>query len=141
MFCPDMMLAVGWAVNMKNQSRSAWCRSGYSACSCPPFLLSSFMSIVLVPGARIACWLEHQTHDRKLVSSNPGRSSRRISSPELTLCAYSLIRCPFHPRVTALARKRLWSFCQKRRWQVTPKHALTFDLTKSECTDYAAAQA
>ena len=31
------------------------------------------------------------------------------------------IRCPFHPRVTAVARKRPRSFCQKWRWQVTPK--------------------
>ena len=27
---------------------------------------------------RIARWLEHQTHDRKVVSSNPGRSGGRI---------------------------------------------------------------
>ena len=26
----------------------------------------------------IACWLKHQTHDRKVASSNPGRSSVRI---------------------------------------------------------------
>ena len=44
----------------------------------------------------------------------------------------TLIRRPFHPRVTAVARKRLRSFCQKCRWQVTPEHALTLDLTKSE---------
>ena len=48
----------------------------------------------------------------------------------------TLIRCPFHPRVTAVARKRPRSFCQKCRWQVTPKHA-----TKSKWADYAAAQA
>ena len=29
-------------------------------------------------GAGIACWLQHQTHDRKIASSNPSRSSRRI---------------------------------------------------------------
>ena len=38
------------------------------------------------------------------------------------LCVLTLIRCPFHPRVTAVAGKRLQSFCQKCRWQVTPKH-------------------
>ena len=32
---------------------------------------------------------------------------------------------PFHPRVTAVARKRSRSFCQKCRWQVTAKHAYT----------------
>ena len=34
-----------------------------------------------------------------------------------------LFRYPFHPRVTAVARKRSWSFCQKCRWQVTAKPA------------------
>ena len=53
----------------------------------------------------------------------------------------TLIRCPFHPRVTAVARKRPRSFCQKCRWYVTPKHAYTFDPTKSEWADYAAVQA
>ena len=39
----------------------------------------------------------------------------------------TLIRCPFHPRVTSVVRKRSRSFCQKCRWQVTPKHAYTLD--------------
>ena len=42
---------------------------------------------------------------------------------------------------TAVARKRHWSFCQKCRWQVTPKHAYTLDPEKSEWADYAAVQA
>ena len=45
-----------------------------------------------------------------------------FSSPEFTFCA-DFIRCPFHPRVITVTRKRPRSFCQKRRWQVTPKHA------------------
>ena len=57
------------------------------------------------------------------------------------LCVLTLTRCPFHPRVTEVARKRPRSFCQKCRWQVTPKHACTLDPTKSEWTDYAAVQA
>ena len=52
-----------------------------------------------------------------------------------------LIRCPFHPHVGAVARKRPRSFCQKCRWQVTPKHAYTLDPTKSEWADYAVVQA
>ena len=40
-------------------------------------------------------------------------------------CVFSLFRYPFHPRVTAVAHKRPRSFCQKRRWQVTAKHAYT----------------
>ena len=53
----------------------------------------------------------------------------------------TLIRCPFHPLVTTVARKRLQSFCQKCRWQVTPKYAYIFDPMKSEKADYAAVQA
>ena len=49
----------------------------------------------------------------------------------------TLIRYPFHPRVTAVARERPRSFCQKYRWQVTPKHEYTLDPTKSEWADYA----
>ena len=43
--------------------------------------------------------------------------------------------------VTAVARKRPWSLCQKRRWQVTPTHTHTLDPTKSEWVDYVAVQA
>ena len=57
------------------------------------------------------------------------------------ICVQTLIRCPFHPHVTAVARKIPWSFCQKCRRQVTPKHAYIFDLMKLEWTDYAAVQA
>ena len=52
-----------------------------------------------------------------------------------------LIKCLFHPHVTAVARKRPRSFCQKCRWQVTPKHTYTFDPSKSEWADCAAVQA
>ena len=45
------------------------------------------------------------------------------------------------PKVTAVVRKRPRSFCQKCRWQVTPKRAYTFDPTKSEWADYAPVQA
>ena len=72
-------------------------------------------------------------------SSNPGRSSRRIFSPELNVCA--LTWCPFHPCVTAVVCKRPRSFCQKCRWKVTPKHAYTLDPTKLEWVDYVAVQA
>ena len=53
----------------------------------------------------------------------------------------TFIWCPFHPRVTTVARKRPRSFCQKCRWQITPKHAYTLDPTKSEWADEAAVQA
>ena len=57
------------------------------------------------------------------------------------LCVLTLIQCLLHPCVTTLARKRPWSFCQKCRWQVTPKHPYTLDPMKLEWADYAAAQA
>ena len=46
----------------------------------------------------------------------------------------TLIRCPFHPRVTAVARKRLQSFCQKCRWQVTPLPPYTLTHTHTPLT-------
>ena len=49
----------------------------------------------------------------------------------------TLIRCPFHPRVTAVACKRPRSFYKKCRWQVTLKHAYTLGPSKSEWADYA----
>ena len=52
----------------------------------------------------------------------------------------TLIRCPLNPSVTAVALRRSRSFCQKYRWQVTPKHAYTLDPTKSEWVDSAALQ-
>ena len=52
----------------------------------------------------------------------------------------TLIRCPFHPRVVTVARKRPRSFCKKCRWQFTPKHACTRNPPKSEWADYAAVQ-
>ena len=57
------------------------------------------------------------------------------------LCVLTFIRCPFYPRVTAVARKRPRPFCQKCRWQVTPKHAYSHDPSKSEWADYVAVQA
>ena len=60
-----------------------------------------------------------------------------------TLCAdsYSVSVPPPPPRVTGVAHKRPRSFCQKCRWQVTPKHAYTTDPAKSEWADYAAVRA
>ena len=41
---------------------------------------------------------------------------------------YTLSRYPFHPRITAVARKRSWSVCQKSGWQVTAKHTYTLPM-------------
>ena len=53
----------------------------------------------------------------------------------------TLIRCSFHPCVTAVARKRPRSFCQMCRWEVTAKDAHTLDSTNLDWADYAAVQA
>ena len=76
-------------------------------------------------GAGIAHWLERQTRDRKVAGSNPCWSGGRIFFSRVNFLCWLLFRYPFHPRVTTVARKRSRSFCQKRRWQVTAKHAYT----------------
>ena len=49
--------------------------------------------------------VQHRTRDRKVACSTPGRSGgRNFFSGVNFLCC--LIRCSFHPRVTAVARKR-----------------------------------
>ena len=53
----------------------------------------------------------------------------------------TLTQCPFHPHVTAVVCKRPWSFCQKCRWQVTPKYSYILDPSKLEWADYAAVKA
>ena len=70
----------------------------------------------------------------------PAGAAGEFSPPELTLCALSYsvsVPAPCYP----VARKRPRSFCQKWRWQVTPKHAYTLDPMKSEWADRAVVQA
>ena len=76
-------------------------------------------------GSGIAQWLERRTHDWKVAGSNPYRSGGRIFFSRVDFLCWLLFRYPFHPRVTAAARKRPRLFCQKRGWQVTAKHAYT----------------
>ena len=75
--------------------------------------------------AGIAQWLEQRTHDWKVAGSNPCRSGGIIFFSGVDFLCWLLFRYPFHPRVTAVARKRSQSFCQKCRWQVTAKYAYT----------------
>ena len=76
-------------------------------------------------GAGIAQWLERQTRDWKVTGSNPCWNGGRIFFSRVDFLCWLLFRYPFHPRVTTVARKKSWSFCQKCRWQVTAKHAYT----------------
>ena len=75
--------------------------------------------------AGIAQWSERRTRDWKVAGSNPCWSGGRIFFSRVDFLCWPLFWYPFHPRVTAVARKRSRSFCQKCRWQVTAKHAYT----------------
>ena len=56
--------------------------------------------------AGIAQWLERRTRDRKVAGSNPCWSGGRIFFSWVNFLCWLLFRYPFHPRVTAVARKR-----------------------------------
>ena len=56
---------------------------------------------------------------------NPCRSGGRIIFSRVDFLFWLLFRYSFQPRVTAVARKRSRSFCQKCIWQVTAKHVYT----------------
>ena len=56
-------------------------------------------------GAAIAQWLESRTRDQKVMGSNPRRSGGRIFFSGVNFLCWLLFRYPFHPRVTAVARK------------------------------------
>ena len=79
----------------------------------------------LIHGAGIAQWLERRTRDWKVAGSNPCWNGGRIVFSRVNFLCWLLLRDPFHPHVTTVARKRSRSFCQKCRWQVTAKHAYT----------------
>ena len=78
-----------------------------------------------LPEAGIAQWLERRTCDWKVTGSNPYWSGRRIFFSMVNSLCWLLFWYPFHPCVTAVARKRSQSFCQKCTWQVIAKHANT----------------
>ena len=83
---------------------------------------------------KLACFLSAQGRDdlrqdaimqqvfslvNRLLSCDQAASRR-----QLHIRTYK-VRYLFHPHVTAVARKRSWSFCQKRWWQVAAKHTYT----------------
>ena len=72
---------------------------------------------------------ERRTRDRKVLGSSPRRRGGRFSFSfssssffQSTFCADSCFGIRSIPRVSAVARKPPRSFCQKCRWQVSPKH-------------------
>ena len=96
-----------------------------------PIRLPCYVTLLLsaiVPNreAKVAQWLEQQTHDQEVSSLSPGRSSRRIFSSRVNFLCWFLFWYPFHP--CAVAHKRSWSFCQKWWQQVTAKHTCTLGM-------------
>ena len=95
------------------EGRTVWC-------VCVKSVINMMaMCLVLLEGSWDSLLVEHQTWDWKVASSNPGRSDGGIFLFKVN-CVVTLIRCLFHPCITAVAHKRPLSFCQKCRWQVTP---------------------
>ena len=70
-------------------------------------------SVVRAPGSRLK---------RPGFQSPAGAAGGFFFSTVNFLCWLFFFRCPFHPRVAAVARKICRSFCQKCRWQVVAKH-------------------
>ena len=87
--------------------------------------IQTMVAIRMDSGLGIAQWLERRTRDWNVAGSNPCWSGGRIFFSRVDFPCWLLFRYSFHPRVTAVARKRSRSFCQKCRWQVTAKHAYT----------------
>ena len=57
-------------------------------------------------GDGIAQWLERRTRDWKVAGSNPCWNGGRIFFSGVDFLCWLLFRYPFHPRVTAVARKK-----------------------------------
>ena len=111
----------------KGKQKVCVCGGGgwVSTIKIPAGAINTLFSYVILKGAGIAQWLEHRTHDWKVAGSNPCWNGGRIFFSRVDFLCWFLFRYPFHPRVTAVARKKSWSFCQKCRWQVTAEHAYT----------------
>ena len=88
-------------------------------------------------GFGIAQLVERHTRDPKFATASPGMSGGRIFFSRVFVVVVDSYSMSVPPRVTAVASKTPRSFCQKCRWQVTPKHAYTLDPTKSKRANYA----
>ena len=77
-------------------------------------------------GSRDSLLVECWTRDQKIVSLNPGRSSGRIFFSRVNFLCWLLVDV-FSILCYHMPHKRPLSFCQKCRWQVTPKHIYTLD--------------
>ena len=80
---------------------------------------------------------ERRTRDRKVASSNPGRSSGRIFFSRLNFVCWLSFGVRSTPVLPQWHVKDPGNSAKKSRWQVPPKHAYTFDPSKSDWADYA----
>ena len=75
----------------------------------------TFLQFILTSHCKCSLWiaqlLECWTCDWKVAGSNPCRSGGRTFFSRVDFLCWLLFRYLFHPRVTAVARKRSWSFC------------------------------
>ena len=60
----------------------------------------------------VAPWLECRTRDQKVAGSSPGTSGGIIFFSRVNFLCGLLFQYPFHPRVTAVVRKRFLSFAE-----------------------------
>ena len=88
--------------------------------------------LIVVAGKRwyrLGSWdssvVERRTRDRKVSGSRPCRSSGRLFFSRVNFLCWLFFQYPFHPCVTAVARKRSQPFGQTCWWQVTAKHTCT----------------
>ena len=104
------------------------------------FFLSFFLSVFavsLLPQA-IACWLDRRTRNRKVASSNPGRSGGRIFFSRVNFACWLLLcvrSTPVLPQWHVKGPRHSTKSAGGRL------HAYTLDPPKSEWADYAAVQA
>ena len=105
-------------LELQDTTKTTWKRCHLHASFCVTSYITDHVT-------GLAQWLECRTRDWKVTGSNPCRSGWRIFFSRVNFLCWLLFRYPFHPCVTAVARKRPRSFCQKCRWQVTAKHAYT----------------
>ena len=66
----------------------------------------------------MAQWLERRTRDWKVAGSNPCSSGGRIVFSRVDFLCWLLFRYPFHPRITAVARKTSRSFYHRQKVSV-----------------------
>ena len=83
-------------------------------------------------GVGIAQWLECWIHDWKVAGLNLCWSGARIFFSRVDFLCWLLFQYPFHPRVTAVARKRSQSFCQKCRLQLNTHTPYVCDFAQSD---------